>query len=117
MTPKEYIEGFDKRFNFFENIRITPRYTDGFEKARILQRFYQNSGEEIKSFLISTVISVLKEQVEEINKFLEGDGQPHDDAMELHQAITWTEGHNHALSNIRLSLENKIKEWELLDNK
>lgn len=112
MTPKEYIEGFDKRFNFFKDIRITPRQAGGFEKAERLQRFYQNSGEEIKSFLIFTVISDLKEQVVEVEKLIPNLC----DCTGVEYACEhW--GKHEAVKAFRLSLENKIKEWELLDNK
>jgi len=77
------------------------------------QRSYEQLTEEQKSidrYIANKVSELLSLQAREIIELAEGmsdgDGKPHDDTRELHQAIAWQEGYNLALS----SLISKLKE-------
>lgn len=97
MTPKEYIEEFEKRFVVHGG--VMPKHRD----------FGKILAGELKSYLVSTVISVLKEQMKEIDKM------KRENSKDLPYI---SEVFNQGLLHAFLSLQSKIKEWEgLLDNK
>ena len=102
MTPKKYIEQFEKRFP----VPCPPKHA-------------------VKDFLYSTIISILKEQVKEIVIIKKDDGKVWIEMMKqanlagfsnMKSPEDFITGRNQALSDLCISLEKKIKKWEELIN-
>lgn len=63
-TLKEIEEEIDNKYNLFKDIVIAPRQAGDFDKAIILQEYYRNYNEDLKSFIKSSIIKVLEQLVE-----------------------------------------------------
>ena len=60
--------------------------------------------QELKSFITKNKAKLLERVVREIDKMIEGDGQPHSDTMELHEAIRLQENIKKALTDLKNKL-------------
>lgn len=51
-VSEEWEKEFDSRFSeIFKNIKVTPRQSEEYDTAMILQKYYQDTGERIKDFI------------------------------------------------------------------
>lgn len=102
-TPQEIINEFRKEFQDVTHINcVTKTIPCGTMKN------------DLESFLISTVIKQYEEMLEEVEKEINEDYPSGVDEDTVGQ---WECGYYKRLCDNRLSLQSKIKEWKLIDNK
>jgi hypothetical protein len=108
MKPEDVIKDFDKKFPFAIIDWKLGQENDG-------DGISTDKMKEIKSHFISTIISIYKEELKEIEEMAKEAGmQPHFPGGQTEFRKRFR---IEALSDLRTKLESKIKEWELLGNK
>ena len=90
MTPKQTIQNHNEEMEKEFDEKLSGLYCNG--------RCEMYSGANVKQFLLANNEKLTKlitaEVIKKMSEVGAGDGKPHNDTMELHQAIAWQEGYN-----------------------
>lgn len=118
-TPKQYIEEFEERFGETQIFTINDK-KGTLKNIYIYENIYIY--DSIKSFIISTIISVLKEQKDIVEVKVKSHVTQWSSKKEVQLSTdtseNYVEGYNRAIYDVCNCLESQIKYWqELLNNK
>lgn len=104
MKPEQYLQQYDKEFGYFECKGCKNIENDGIHRSNPSE-YCQ---ELVKEFFITTIISILKEQLEEVEKEKE--------PKQLDNGECYFNESGDILYHLNESLKQKISEWEKLLN-